>query len=69
MLRVGRDEVPVERANVLRVVSRRPKRLRNVAIAAAVEGGAGAGIDAAPPWGSRTNHERKKPSPLYPHIR
>ncbi len=95
LLRVGRNEVPVQRANVLRVVSRQPRRLRNAAIAAAigvgaglaiaiplwmVEGatafpgilapiagsGAGAGIVAVVPLGSRTIYRAKKPSSNAP---
>ncbi len=94
-LRVGQDEVPVQRANVLRVVSRQPKRLRDAAIAAAIGvgaglaiaipiwitegatvspgilgpligGGAGAGIGAAVPLGSRTIYRTKKPSSNAP---
>ncbi len=49
LLRVGQDEVPVQRANVLRVVLRQPRRLRNAAIAAAIGVGAGLAI-AMPVW-------------------
>lgn len=88
-LRTDGLTVPIQRANVQRVVSHRPRRLRNIAIAAAigvgsgiaigiplwiaegatafpgalapiVGGGAGAGIGAAVPFGSRTIYKVKK---------
>lgn len=44
LLRLDGAEVPFQRANVLRVVSRQPRRLRNVAIGAAIGVGVGLGI-------------------------
>jgi hypothetical protein len=44
VLRVEGAEVPIQRVNVLRVVSRQPRRLRNAAIGAAIGVGAGLGI-------------------------
>ncbi len=44
LLWVDGAEAPIQRANVLRVVSRQPRRLRNVAIGAAIGVGVGLGI-------------------------
>ena len=49
LLRVDGAEVPIQRANVRRVVSRRSRRLRNAAIGAAIGVGVGLGI-AIPVW-------------------
>lgn len=95
LLRANGAEVPIERANVLRVVSNQPRRLRNIAIGAAIGvgvgvgigipiwivegatafpgalapligGGAGAGLGAAVPLGSRTIYKVKKPRRATP---